>query len=198
MRVTVDASPAPGTGSPTEGNAGGDRDERRRLPRAAIVIAVVLMLSMWGYVVYLAFGPGRQPPIDRLSDPAFAQAGEARCARALEAVDRLPNAGETPDAADRASVIEEANAQYAAMLDGLERDVRLVPAGDDRTHAEEWLSDWRLYLSDRADYAEALRADPGARLLVSEKPGEARQVTGWIDEFALANRMDSCVTPTDV
>jgi hypothetical protein len=198
VRVTVDASPAPGTGSPTEGSDGGDGDERRRLPRAAIVIAVVLMVSMWGYVVYLAFGPGRQPPLDRLSDPAFAQAGEARCARTLEAVDRLPTAGETPDAADRARVIEEANAEYAEMLDGLERDVRLAPAGDDRTHAEEWLSDWRLYLADRADYAEALRADPGARLLVSEKPGEARQVTGWIDEFALANRMDSCVTPSDV
>ena len=44
----------------------------------------------------------------------------------------------------------------------------------------------------------ALRADPDARLLVSEKPGEARQITGWIDEFALANRMASCATPADV
>jgi hypothetical protein len=163
-----------------------------------VVIVVALMLAMWGYVLYLAFGPGRHAPIDRLSDPAFAEAGEARCARALEAVDRLPGAGETPVAVDRASVIEEANAEYAAMLDGLARDVRLVPAGDERSHAQEWLSDWRLYLSDRAEYADALRSDPDARLLVSAKPGETRQVTGWIDEFALANRMASCATPTDV
>ena len=96
MPVTVDASPAPGTGSPAGGSDEDEHDERRRLPRVAIVIAVVLMLAMWGYVVYLAFGPGRHAPIDRLSDPAFAEAGEARCARTLEAVDRLPGASETP------------------------------------------------------------------------------------------------------
>ena len=63
--------------------------------------------------------------------------------------------------------------------------------------ATEWLADWRTYLGDREAYADALRADPDARLLVSEKAGEGRQITGWIDEFANANRMPSCVTPTD-
>jgi hypothetical protein len=34
-------------------------------------------------------------------------------------------------------------------------------------------------------------------LLVSEKPGEGQQITGWIDEFATANRMPSCASPSD-
>jgi hypothetical protein len=161
---------------------------------AGVVLALV---AMWVYVLYLAFGPGRQPPIDRLDDPAFAEAAESRCAAAVASVEELPVASETPTAAERAAVLEEADTTFAAMLDDLEGMLTLAPAGDQRRRATEWLADWRTYLGDREAYADALRADPGARLLVSEKPGEGRQITGWIDEFALANRMESCATPTD-
>jgi hypothetical protein len=165
-----------------------------RIVLAGVVVALV---SMWVYVLYLAFGPGRQPPIDRLDDPAFATAAEARCAEAVAAVDELPLATETSTATERADVLDQADAEFAAMLDDLDAMATLAPAGDQRRRATEWLADWRTYLGDREAYADALRADPGARLLVSEKPGEGRQITAWIDEFALANRMDSCVTPTD-
>jgi hypothetical protein len=158
---------------------------------------VVALVSMWGYVLFLAFGPGRQPPIDRLEDPAFAEAGEARCAEAVEQVEALPTASESADAAERADVLAQADATFEDMLDDLDEMVELAPAGDQRRRATEWLADWRTYLSDRRAYADALRTNPGARLLVSEKPGEGRQITGWIDEFAAANRMPSCVTPTD-
>jgi hypothetical protein len=179
--------------------AGHDAAEGWRWTPTRVVLAgvVVALVAMWVYVLYLAFGPGRQPPIDRLDDPAFAQAAEARCAAAVASVDDLPVASETPTAAERAAVLEEADATFAAMLDDVEGMLRLVPAGDQRRRAAEWLADWRTYLGDREAYADALRADPGARLLVSEKPGEGRQITGWIDEFALANRMESCATPTD-
>lgn len=202
--VTVEASPA--EGAEVEG-AGVERPEaegdegrrpRRRRGRVAVALAIVLMVSMWGYVLYLAFGPGRQPPIDRLDDPAFAEAGEARCAEAVAAVERLPGAGASADAADRADVVDRADAIYDEMLGDLEGQAHLAPSGDQRDRVEAWLADWRLYMGDRAAYADALRANPDARLLVSEKPGEGRQVTGWIDEFALANRMPSCATPADV
>jgi hypothetical protein len=164
-----------------------------------IAVVVLSMLAMWGYVLYLAFGPGRQPPIDRLDDPAFADAGELLCAGAVADVEELPNAGASATPAERADVVDQADAVYAAMLDDLSVQARTqVPEGDERDRAEEWIGDWRVYLDDRAAYADALRSDPDARLLVSEKPGEGRQITGWIDEFALANRMPSCATPTDV
>lgn len=164
-----------------------------------LTLVVVALVSMWGYVLYLAFGPGRQPPVDRLADTAFAEAGEARCARALTAVGKLPLADESPDATARAGVIDQANAHFAAMLDDLDRLAARVPVGgDQRRRAEAWLADWRRYLRDRGNYATKLRSDPGARMLVSPKPGQAVQVTEWIDEFAKANRMPSCVTPGDV
>src|SRR5690606_9083015 len=153
---------------------------------------------MWAYVVYLAVGPGRQPPIDRLDDPAFAEAAEPRCAAAAEAVDEQPDAAAVDTAEERAAVLDEPNDIFEDMLDDLAGMLDLVPAGEQRERAEAWLSDWRPYLGDRRAYAEALRVDPEARLLVSEKEGEGRHVTGWIDEFAKANRMPSCATPTDV
>jgi hypothetical protein len=171
---------------------------RRWTPvRLLLTVLVLALLSMWGYVLFLAFGPGRQPPLDRLDDPAFAEAGEARCAEALVEVDALPVASASNTAADRADVLARADAVFGEMLDDLDGMAELAPAGDQRRRATEWLADWRTYLGDRQAYARALRTDPDARLLVSEKEGEGRQITGWIDEFAKANRMPSCVTPTD-
>ena len=189
----------PGDEGPRDDGPGQGGGRSSRFGRATIAVVVVTMLGMWGYVLYLAFGPGRQPPIDRLEDPAFAEAGEVLCADAVADVERLPNAGDAATPAERAEVVDRADAVYAGMLDDLAVQASTqVPAGDERDRAEEWIADWRVYLDDRAQYADALRTDPDARLLVSEKPGEGRQITGWIDEFALANRMPSCATPTDV
>jgi hypothetical protein len=194
--VTVDAPPAPDVEPPAE-TPDEPPGRRRRVGRIAIAGVVVGLLAMWGYVLYLAFGPGRQPPIDRLDDPSFASAAEDRCAAALDQIDELPVANATPDPADRADVLDQANEAYAGMLDDLAGMTRLVPDAEQRGRAEEWIADWRTHLGDRLEYARDLRTDPDARLLVSEKPGEGQQITEWIDEFAAANRMPSCKSPTD-
>ena len=197
--MTVDAAEPPGASLAPAVADGPDPDSGHRWGpgRLAVVAVVVALVSMWGYVLFLAFGPGRQPPVDRLDDPAFAQAAEERCAAAVDQVDELPVASASHTAEERAEVLDRADAVYRSMLDDLDDMVHLAPAGDQRRRAEEWLADWRVYLGDREAYADALRADPDARLLVSSKPGEARQITGWIDEFAKANRAPSCVSPVD-
>jgi hypothetical protein len=182
--------------APDDHDDGGPR--RRAWPiRALVVVVVAGLVGMWVYVVYLAFWEGRQPPIDRIDDPAFAEAAEARCAEALDRVAELPPAQDAASPAERAAVIDEANAAFGIMLDDLDERVALVPAGDERRHATEWIADWRTFLGDREDFADRLRTDPEARMLVSEKAGEGRHVTEWIDEFARANRMPSCASPTD-
>jgi hypothetical protein len=191
--VTVDAPPAPDdVDTPGEPPARG-----RRVGRIAVAGVVVGLLAMWGYVLYLAFGPGRQPPVDRLDDPAFASAAEDRCADALDQIDGLPVANATPDPSERADVLDQANEIYAAMVDDLAGMTRLVPDAQQRGYAEEWVDDWRTHLGDRRAYARDLRTDADARLLVSEKPGEGQQITEWVDEFAAANRMPACKSPTD-
>lgn len=161
--------------------------------RAVLTVVVLAMLAMWGYVLYLAFGPGRQPPPDRLDDPAFAAAAQARCEEALSEVAALPQAVETASASERADVVGQANRSFAAMLDELER---LVPGGEDGELVAAWLGDWRTYLADREEYATALRTDPEARLLVTAKDRD--QITEYLDGFAADNRMPACGTPLDV
>jgi hypothetical protein len=195
--VTVEAPRVPTEDESDDGDAGASGGRGSRLGRVVVLIVVCALVSMWGYVLYLAFGPGRQPPIDRLDDPTFAAAAEERCATTLEEVDRLPVASASHTAAERADVLARANAVYTAMLDDLDDLETLAPDGDQRQRAGEWLADWRTYLGDRQNYAAALQTDPDARLLVSAKPGKGQQITGWIDEFANANRMPSCVSPTD-
>ena len=172
-----------------------DPEVRRRLHpgRVAVVVLVAGMLAMWIYVLYLAFGPGRQAPPDRLDDPTFATAAQARCEAALAEVAELPRAVETPSAAERAEVVARANEVFAAMLHDLDG---LVPGGEDGMLVRAWLADWRTYLDDREAYATALRTDPDAQLLVS--PKNSQQITEYLDAFAGDNRMPACATPIDV
>ena len=172
---------------------GEDQPSRWRIGRVLIVIAVIGMVSMWGYVLYLAFGPGRQPSPDQLDDPGFAIAAEVRCSEALAAISLLPAASESITATERATVIDDANAELDAMLDDLDG---IVPRGGDDEIVREWLADWRTYLDDRERFADALRGDPGSRMLVSAKDGQ--HITEHLDAFAADNRMRSCATPLDV
>lgn len=161
--------------------------------RILLAGAIAAMVAMWVYILYLAIGPGRQPPPDRLEDPTFATAAQQRCSEALDDVAALPRAGDTATADQRADVVEAANAIFTVMLEDVER---LAPAGEDGEIVLEWIGDWRTYLGDRSDYAEALRSDPKADLLVSAKDND--QITKHIDAFAADNKMISCGTPIDV
>ena len=166
---------------------------RWTLGRVLAWTTVILMVSMWVYVLYLAFGPGLQPPRDRVGDPAFGRTAETICNTAHADVSALPSATETPDNRQRAAVVVQANARFARMLDDL---AAIAPAGDDGKIVREWIADWRTYLADREDYATALADDPGARLLVTAK--DQQQITEFIDAFAADNRMIACATPIDV
>lgn len=164
-----------------------------RLGLVAIVAIVVGLVAMWAYVIYLAVGPGRQPPPDRLDDPTFGAAAQTRCRAALDIVAALPRAASAGSGTERAAVIDEADETFEAMVDDLER---MAPSGEDGELVLAWLADWRIYLTDRAAYADALRADPDARLLVTAKSG--KQITEYINAFAADNDMPACSTPLDV
>jgi hypothetical protein len=165
---------------------------RSRTGRTLVTIAVVGMVAMWAYVLYLAFGPGRAEPPERLKDRSFPVAAQSICNATLDQVAKLPPAFASKTAAARSVVLAQANADFAGMLDQLGR---IVPTGDDGTLTREWLADWHTYLGNRQDYATALRTDPKARLLVTAKGGG--QITEYLDAFAGDNNMPACSTPGD-
>lgn len=184
---------APASSPPSDTLAPSRLSARRGPTRLVLGLAIAVIVAMWAYILYLAAGPGRQPPIDRLEDPAFAAAAQDRCSAALDEVALLPTAQETISAPERAEVIEEANAIFATMLDDL---VDLAPGGEEGEMVTAWVADWRTYLDDRQAYADALRTDPKAPFLVSAKDND--QVTEFIDGFAADNQMPACGTPIDV
>jgi hypothetical protein len=164
-----------------------------RIGRTLLALVVLAMVAMWGYVLFLAFGPGRQPPPDRLDDPSFAAAAQNRCDAALGEVAGLPRAIEADSAEERSEIVTEANAIFATMVESLEQ---LAPAGEDGPLVRRWLDDWRTYLGDRQRYADNLLVDPETRLLVTARDRE--QITEYIDAFAADNDMPACATPIDV
>jgi hypothetical protein len=154
---------------------------------------VTLLVLMWVYVLYLAIGPGRQPPPDRLDDPTFARQAQLICDSAHDEVDEVLPAFLSDDPSVRADAITRANDLFATMLDDLEA---IAPRGEDGDLVMKWLADWRTYLGDRQAYADALRVDPEARLLVTAK--DQAQITEFIDAFAADNKVTACATPLDV
>ena len=165
------------------------------MARWLVRAAVVGMVAMWAFVLYLAVVRGRADSPDKLEDPTFAERAQEACSARLDLIAELPPAADAPDAATRGRTVAQANGHLADMLDDLAALEPLVAPGEDREIVGEWLTDWRTYLDDREAYAAALEEDPEARLFVTAKGGE--QITEYLDQFARDNDMPACSTPAD-
>jgi hypothetical protein len=157
------------------------------------VVIVLILLGIAGLWAY-ALTRQPQPPPDRIDDGSFAARAVEICMSTTAARDVLPQAFETDDPAERARVVEDSNAVLAVMLNQLRA---IAPAAErDHRMLSEWLGDWDVYLNNRREYAQRLRAEGDTRIYVAEKDG--RQVTVAIDRFAEVNDMASCRTPKDI
>lgn len=191
------ATTDPGTSN--EGSADDATDEptddrstaRKVLLYAGLTFAVVTF-GLWIYALFI-YDPGLM--IDELGDRTFPRDAEEICHRARVRIEKLPTAERTPEPADRAAVIDEANDALRTMTAEL---TEVVPQGEGRITVGigEWIDDWNTYIDDRQDYADRLRADAGARFTETTKSN--RQISRAIDAFAQVNRMNSCAVPGDV
>jgi hypothetical protein len=167
-------------------------DQPSRIGRGLAILVVAGLVLMW---LYVFTGAAAEDPPDQLDDTTFAEAAEPRCAEAVDDLEDLPAASEAESAADRAAVLDEANTVLTSMVD----DLAAIEADNERDQqlVDLWIADWRTYLQDRRDYADLLRADDDAELLITAREG--RQITLTIDRFAskVVNDMESCTTPLD-
>lgn len=175
----------------------GDRPRRRITPGRVLATLVALGLAgMWGYVwIYHLSGQGERDMPDRLDDLSWTREADEICAGYADRIAELPSAHSTPTAEERADVIDRATAEIEAMLEEIEA---LAPTGDSRDAriTAAWLDDYRVWVADRYRFADALRDDPGARFLVTEKAG--RYINAPVDRFARVNEMEACMTFGDV
>ncbi len=191
------AAPTRPGGPVPAGGLDGDEDVARRGAAATVgrVLVVVIVLGSLLLWVYVFSGVARKDPPNTLDDAAFGVAAEPICAEAAATLATLPRAEDSTSAAQRADVIDDANGTLTEMVDRL--DELEVSTARDREMTDEWISDWRTFIDDRADFAARLREDDMARFYVTEKPGRL-QVTKAIDDLAEVNDMPSCVDPGDV
>jgi len=167
---------------------------RWSIGRVLTVIVAIAMVLFWIWI--LSGGPAHPNP-DRLDDRAFAARTEQRCTNLLDELKKLPGAGDFKSADQRADVLDQANAMVTTMVDEIEADA--PKTGADAVRVKAWLSDWRIYIQDREEYASALRTNPDAKLVISVNPKLKDGVDQTIGVFAHdANDIDDCATPGDV
>ena len=176
-----------------------ESSEPRPLLRPSVVAAGLVFLALaafWGWIlVYQLQNRGEEDMPDRLDDLAWTSDADAVCQATQDRIAALPSAPSTPSADERADVIDTATAELEAMLTEIEA---LTPQGPGRDAeiTTAWLADYRIWLADRDAYADALREDPEARFVVTERYGS--HITKPIDRFARVNEMEACMTSGDV
>ncbi len=159
------------------------------------VIAGLVIAASFGVWVYAYSGLADRETPDLLADRELAATAETICAAADSDVSAMPNALDAEDGQDRAQQIRATTARYSVMIDDLERLDRTNERDDLIFTA--WLSDWRVILSDRLVYADAIAADPEAQFYVSDI-GVTERLDKRLTRFANTNLMTSCAAPTDV
>lgn len=174
-------------------------DRRRRLRRFGVLAVVVGCVGIWGYVMYLTFFEGRAEPRDRLGDTRFTAAAEETCAESTAFFESLPFANEVDSPEERADLLDEGSDELEVMVTRLEGLVAPRDA-DEAVAVERWLDDYRTFIQDRREYADAQR-DPSSErydqpFAVTDRGGF--QIDVLLDDFALVNDMGSCETPDDV
>lgn len=161
--------------------------------RVLAVVVALVVVGFWAWI--LTGGPSKENP-DRLEDRAWVDAAITRCDTMLDRLDTIPSAAATESNTERAVHVREANDVIAEMVDATEADPLATAA--DQEVVDAWIVDWRVYIDDRAAYADAVAADPGATFQITENEALGRGVDDTIRTFADVNDMPECRPPGDV
>ena len=161
-------------------------------PRAVANVAVVTMILYWTWI--FSGAPAKDNP-DRLEDRAYAAQLEDQCQGLRDDLEKLPNAADLSTPAARADVLDRANVLVGKFIDELEGGA--PTSGDASVSIRGWIGDWRKYLANREDYAERLRTEPNAQLLL-DRSELGDSVDKTIQIFSQVNEIPSCDTPGDV
>ena len=182
---------------------------RRLASRTAIIIFILGSVMFWVW----AFSPlAPRGNADRIPDREFPVAAESTCADTRTLLDTInADVPRLTEPAQRAVIVDEATDALALMVGQLEQtaaDVyadlrsgvteseRLEELDEWHTVIGRWIDDWTVYVADRRNHADRLRAEGDVEVLLSlvDDVDVAERLTG----FAHVNDMESCEVPGDL
>ncbi len=167
--------------------------KRVTLGKVAVAFIILSVIVFWAWALG-PFGPRGNP--DNLDDQTYSPAAVAVCSAALAEIDQLEPAFEAESPDDRADTLVEANAILTTMVADLNTLVDPTGTEHDALILATWLSDWEIYLGDRADHVSRLRSEGDVAFQVSRV--ESSSVSGRIEWFAKVNQMIECGPPLDL
>jgi hypothetical protein len=163
--------------------------------RAIVATAIVLIIAMWVYALFFA----SKVSVNKFEDRNWAVRAQERCLVAREerkilsdyrVVDSLGK-----DAlAERADLIDLATDTIENFVKEFRRALPSDPKG--RELVGLWLDDYEIYIADRREFANNLRAGINERF--SETPIEGLPISEKIATFAADNEMSYCKPPIDL
>lgn len=156
---------------------------------------VGLALSSFGVWGYAYSGRADRPTPDLLADQAFPAAAERICATAVADIAAMPQALDARDGAERAGQVRASTARFEQMIGELAAAVSGTPR--DVAIEQAWLDDWRVMVTDRYRYADAVAEDPAAPYYMTDT-GVNERLDRRITRLAATNGMRSCSYPDDV
>ncbi|GJM37775.1 MAG: hypothetical protein DHS20C19_11420 [Acidimicrobiales bacterium] len=180
-------------------------DEIERPPskvaRLALGIVVLAMVAMWAWIYIWA--PRDNP--DRLSNRAFPEVVEPRCAALHAEIDELPFFDTSTTISEKADQVAHATELTERLVSDLEDEAASTTFDDpdDERLLDLWFGDWNAYLADRHAYVQLLRDAPAdtprdeLSFTLTER-SSGGFYTRTIEGFANVNDMSSCHVPTDI
>lgn len=168
----------------------------RRFTRYLLTSICLLIAGMWVY----AFGFAPRESFNKIYDTSWQARSQAHCKVAenirFSFEDLTPMRPDDPQALKaKAKVVDAATDALEDAIDLIAADKPSDAKGQELVPA--WIADYRIYISDRRAFAEALRSAT-TRPYFAESDIEGVPVSERINKFARENDMKTCQAPYDL
>ncbi|MFM8722027.1 MAG: hypothetical protein ACKOEJ_04820 [Acidimicrobiaceae bacterium] len=165
------------------------------LLRAIVATAIVLIVAMWVYALFFA----SKVSVNKFDDRIWAVRAQERCLIARQERKGLSDY-RVVDSLGKDALFERADLIDLATdtIESFVNEFRQSPPSDPkgRELVGLWLDDYEIYIADRREFSNNLRA--GINEQFAETPIEGLPISEKIATFAADNEMSYCKPPIDL